>query len=386
MPVLRRTRWLWPPLAIGLFFLTSWVAYAMRPARQLDVVVLDKTVPFRNYLEHRSLFWLLRHEKYVQAGGKPYETASDYLGAFPPERPGDPPERMIDLPADRARRADLVYLADTYGVYRGDLASGPAMQAALERSEKVYGGLEKAEAIAAADALSAHATLVAEFNTLGSPTRPEARRILEEALGVHWTHWIGRYFPRLEDDEAVPRWLRRDYEREWHEPWRFSGPGYVLLQEDEHCEVLRVGEEAARIGLTIEREDPVEPPVSHVAGGIPYPYWFDIVTTEPGARILARFRWHLTPAGRERLEARGLPERFAAVTRRQAPGGGAAYYFAGDFADNPMTDRAVPLAGYPTLMRWLQASTIAPSEMTFYWRFYFPMMERLLDDLAGRPR
>lgn len=386
MSRLKRTRWLWPLLFIVAAFSLSRVAYAVRAPRPLDVLVLDKTVPFRNYLEHRSLFWLLRHEKLVREGRAPYATETDYIGAFPPPRPGDPPERTVDMSAERALRADLVYLADTYGVYHDDLASGPAMKAALERSEKVYGGLETAEAQASLSALSAGKTLVAEFNTLGSPTGAEARRVLEEALGVHWTHWIGRYFSDLDSTEEVPRWMRRDYEREWQRPWDFTGPGYVLLQEDTHCEVLRVGKETERIGLTIERETPVDPILALSSDGIPYPYWFDLVSAESGARLLASFHWHLTPAGRERLRARGLPEVFPAVTHMLSHGRGSAYYFAGDFADNPMSDRGVPFAGYPTLMRWLEAATIAPSEMTFYWRFYFPMMERITGDLAGRSR
>ena len=138
-------------------------------------------------------------------------------------------------------------------VYAVDLASGEAQKAALERSATIYGGLTPEEARAAAAAPLAGKTLVAEFNTLGSPTGTAARETLERALGVRWTRWIGRYFPRLEDRGEVPGWMRRDYEREWRRTWEFEGPGYVLVQDDLRCEVLRVGFEAERIGITIER-------------------------------------------------------------------------------------------------------------------------------------
>ena len=49
-----------------------------------------------------------------------------------------------------------------------------------------------------------------------------------------------------------------------------------------------------------------------------------------------------------------------------------------------MPDREVPLAGYPTWMSWLHGAALAPSEMAFYWRFYYPTMERLLHDLPKR--
>ena len=100
-----------------------------------------------------------------------------------------------------------------------------------------------------------------------------------------------------------------------------------------------------------------------------------------GVRTLASFRWHLKEAGAARLRVRSLPERFPAVLRRTDAG--EAYYFAGDFADNPLDMTAVPFAGYPTLKRWIEAGRLAPAEDSFYWRFYAPMMTRLLDHIGG---
>ena len=376
-------RWSWPILLLGLLILVPWTIHVRAPSRALDVVVIDKTVPFRNRIEHRSLFWLLNHLKIAKPAGGGYDRDRDYLGAFPGPVPGDPPAWTTDLTAERAARADLVYLADTYGVYRKDLESGPAMKAALERSEPLYGGLTEAEALAARDAVAAGRTLIAEFNTLASPTGDIARKTLENTLGVRWTRWIGRYFARLEDRDEVPEWMRRDYEREWNRKWEFTGPGYVLLQDDAHCEVLQVGPEAPRIALTLEVVRPADAVLEDCADGTSYPYWFDVVEAGPGASVLANFRWRLTPAGLGRLKARNLPEVFPAVTRSMVPGGGAAWYFAGDFADNPMPDGRVPFAGYLTVRRWAERIKLSPSELAFYWRFYAPMMARLID---GAPR
>jgi hypothetical protein len=377
---MRSLRWAWPVLAIALVFFVPWACYLGRPARRLELCVLDKTVPFRNWFEHRSLYWLLLHLNVVKADGTHYQLERDYIGAYPPAVPGDPPERTRDLALDDVAKARLIYLADTYGVYREDLKSKERMEAALERSPKIYGGLTPEEARAAVSALDAGKTLVTEFNTLGSPTGEDARTTLESALGVHWTHWIGRYFARLEDEREVPQWMRNDYEREWKKPWRFEGPGYVLVQDDVHCEVLRVGFEADAIGLTIERERPIDPRLDRAADGIPYPYWFDVVEDRPETKRLARFTWHLKDAGRERLKARGLAERFPAVTCRLPQRGGAAWYFAGDFADNPMDPRPVPFLGYLAFRHAVEGLKLAPSETAFYWRFYVPMMETILSD------
>ncbi len=380
---MKTLRWSWPILAVTLAFLLPWVCYARRPASRLDLCVLDKTVPFRNWYEHRSLYWLLRHLNVVKADGTNYSLERDYLGAFPPSVAGDPPESTRDLRADDVVGARLIYLADTYGVYRDDLKSKERMEAALERSPKVYGGLTAEEARAAVGALDSGTTLVAEFNTMGSPTGEAARMTLEAALGVRWTRWIGRYFARLEDVREVPQWMRDDYEREWATPWRFRGPGYVLMQDDAHCEVLRVGFEVETIGLTIERERPIDAHLDRAADGVPYPYWFDVVEEQQDAKRLASFSWHLKDAGRERLAVRGLPERFPAVTRRAPPRGGAAWYFAGDFADNPMDPRPVPFLGYLGFRYLVEGLKLAPSETAFYWRFYVPMMESILNDAAS---
>ncbi len=377
-------RWSWPMFVLGIVVVVPWAIWEARPERRLDIVVLDKTVPFEDRVEHRSLFWLLDHLKIARPGGGAYDRDTDYLGAFPGRVPGAPPARTVDLTPERASRADLVYLADTYGVYRDDLLSASARKAALERSPKIYGGLAPEEAASARAAMDAGKTLVAEFNTLGSPTGGEARAVLEETLGVRWTRWIGRFFLDLSDRNEVPEWMRLGYAREWGRPWDFRGPGYVLVQDDAHCEVLRVGVESPRIGLVLEREEPVDPLLREAASGTAYPYWFDVVTAEPGTRVLASFRWRLEPEGLARLKARGLPETFPAVVRRDAPGGGTAYYFAGDFADNPMPDGRVPFAGYTTFRRWLERGKLAPSGLAFYWRFYVPMMERLVADLPSR--
>jgi hypothetical protein len=80
------------------------------------------------------------------------------------------------------------------------------------------------------------------------------------------------------------------------------------------------------------------------------------------------------------LHARGLPARFPAVTRRTATGGGVAWYFAGDFADNPVDARPVPFVGYLGFRHFIEGLKLAPSETAFYWRFYVPMMEKILRD------
>ena len=84
-------------------------------------------------------------------------------------------------------------------------ANAQAKLAALERSKKIYGGLTAEEARVVEAAQRRGTTIIAEFNTMASPTGHAARETLERVVGVRWTQWIGRYFPLLEDRDEVPQ-------------------------------------------------------------------------------------------------------------------------------------------------------------------------------------
>jgi len=71
------------------------------------------------------------------------------------------------------------------------------------------------------------------------------------------------------------------------------------------------------------------------------------------------------------------------VTRRDGLAEGSAWYFAGDFADNPLDPRPVPFAGYASFRRIAEGLKAAPSETAFYWRFYVPLMTSILRDAEG---
>ena len=143
--------------------------------------------------------------------------------------------------------------------------------------------------------------------------------------------------------------------------------------------------EVERIGLTLERETPVDPLLARASDGTPYPFWWEWVEAQPGADVLASFQWHLTPAGEVRLRERGVPQRFPAVVRRTPPGGGVGYYFAGDFADSPMGRTRVPLAGFLTVRRWIEGARAVPGERAFFYRFYAPLMAQIVDDTVAGP-
>jgi hypothetical protein len=155
-----------------------FVLWWLRPARPLQVVIVDKTVADTSYREHRGLVWLLNHEKFRQRDGRGYRYDEDYYGFFPLP---DEKYEIHPLPQQQ-QRPDLLYLADTYGVYREEFY-GPNRG---NRTDKIYGGLEAEELKILQDTMKAGGTVMAEFNSFASPTGSEARKGLSDWLGIVW--------------------------------------------------------------------------------------------------------------------------------------------------------------------------------------------------------
>ena len=111
---MRKLRWLFYPVLLGVIVAAPWVLFHLRSTTPRTIVVLDKTVPFDTYIEHAGFFWLLDQLQIVHPSGERYDVAQDYIGATPGSRPGDPPSRTQDLRAEHVAGADLLYVIDTY--------------------------------------------------------------------------------------------------------------------------------------------------------------------------------------------------------------------------------------------------------------------------------
>jgi hypothetical protein len=355
-------------LAIFAIGLAPRIGWHFAHARTLNVVIVDKTVPFRNYREHSAIPWLLKAMKIHDGSGGFLDAASGYKGFDPESQTGH------DVTAADLASADTLVITDTYGVYRGDYEH-PGDTAALERSPKIYGGLSDDEA-AAIDAFAARGGLVlAEFNTFASPTPPSTRERLERMFGVRWTRWVARYWPNLQDQREVPHWVGAAYERVYHAPFDLTGAGLVFVHEDGDMVVLLAGEDLERDVLTQDRT-PVGSEFGFPARG-QFWYWIDVLDVA-GADVLYEHVVHATAPGRRKLEAHGLPLRFPALSRR-----GDAYYFAGDFADSGI-DFGSPERAW--LLGYEEARAAGCGEPVrdeaFFWGFYAPIVSRLLASRA----
>ena len=347
---------------------TPWVMWRAQDAKRLDVIVIDKTVAKADYRKHKGLFWVLRHEKVVQRStGRPLADDRDYAG-YQHGPDGEP--RIVPIPT---RPADLVYIADTYGVYQDDLKGRPLGL----RSNLIYGGMSAEEVRTTLADLRPGATLIGEFNCLASPTVGAAREALSDALGATWTGWIGRHFAYLDLTVDMPLWIPRTWRRQTGKPWRFRGPGYVFVNEQGWLVVLVEGIDTPQRALKVN----VTPDAAERYGTVrrqTWDYWFEVMEPRPGAEVLATFSLDLTPSGREKIKGVPVDKPFPAVLRTRRPGH-LAYYFAGDFADQPKVPSSYRYKWLPKIKAWLGAEH-RDDQQAFFWRVYTPMMQRIIED------
>lgn len=354
---------------------TPTVVWTFKQTQALNVAILDKTVPDTTFREHKGLMWLLNYWKYVKNDMTAYSLQNDYFGYVPGK--GEP-YTVRDL--DMSERYDLLYITDTYGVYKDDISD---ITPQGNRSEKVYGGLQPADMEQIKNAIYKGTSLIAEFNTFGSPTDTAVKKALYELLGVRWSGWIGRYFPDLSGGGELPDWAKSNYEKQTGKKWTFQGPGFLFVNDDDLVEVLEEGKDTGKRGnvftLTEKGEDFIGSSVE-----TRYNYWFDVIEAEDSQGILANYHLDLTEAGQKKLQALGIPSTFPAVIQNDT-GAYTSYYFAGDYADNndvPGFYQAAWLDRALSAVAWDSGK----DQTSFYWKAYRPLMKRIFEEIAEKKR
>ncbi|MBB5179237.1 hypothetical protein HNQ44_000659 [Planomicrobium koreense] len=346
----------------------------------LAVAIIDKTVPTENYREHHGLTWLLNYSGYTKDGGSAYKEDSDFYGFLPNEEEKDYSIRQVP---DTLEGSDLIYVADTYGVYEEDLSWNSSTG---DAPSLIYGGMDMAEwETVKRQVTNGGSDLVVEFNSFSSPTDSPVREDMTEFLGVSWTGWSGRYFKELAgSDEEVPAWVISRYEDD-NSTWDFQGSGFVLVNDKEERIVVlseqrnEVGPDGIRMqfsGQGAERFGLSSSPA--------FQYWFDISEAKADESVIAGYDWDLTSAGSKILQDNGIPEAFPAIVRQQKDNADA-YYFAGDFVDISKVPSFYQYAGYSKIMSWLSLAQ-PESETSFYWQTYAPLMDKILGDAKNQPQ
>ena len=354
-------------IAILILVITPIAWWYLSDEKPLNVAILDKTVPNETYREHLGVNWFLNHYKYTM-DHQPYDVQNNYFGTIPNDESKSVSEKKF--PTDYSNY-DVIYLADTYGVYKDDLNEEKRLG---KRSEKIVGGLEMDEwqAIVARLASNKKSMLIAEFNTFASPTSEAVRKELQDYLGITWSGWVGRYFDELDyhKNSEIPQWVIDEH----GDNWPYKGGGFLLFNEiTEKLIVLEMDKHVKTEGIEVQFTEEGEK-FFHTSASAKYGYWFDIITPKYAEDALANYKWDLTKEGAKLLKENDIPQQFAAIVS-QDKRYTTSYYFAGDFNDVSRVPTFHKLKGLPTIYKYAEKY----ADSSFYWSIYIPVMNKIFE-------
>ncbi|PRR81688.1 hypothetical protein [Clostridium vincentii] len=359
-------------IIVCLIILASpFIIWSTEPSKNLNVLIINKTVPDNSYREHKGFMWILNNLKITNGDSNTsFEYDNSYYGFFPL---ADENYSIKDLP-EEIINPNLIYMADTYGVYKEDFYKNNLSR---NKSEIIYGGTKVDEVEKIKKSLNDN-TIIGEFNTLTTTTDVEAKEALEDIFGLKSNDWIGRYFSDLsETNIEITSWMKENYAMEYGLKWSFKGAGIVLVNSKSEIIVLRkgveLGKELNKVIFTDNAQEEFK-----VKNKLNYYYWFEITQSDKDTDVLAKYKLDVTEEGQALMKKYDLPVEFPAITRKK--GNYTSYYFSGDFADNNSIPKVYNAAG----MRFFNKITTFDEDTNqdyFYWNVYYPLIENIIKNI-----
>jgi len=372
---------------IGIMILVPTIMlffWLVTPERPLNIVLIDKSVPDANRTEHAAFTWLLKQDRIVKSDGTFYDRFTDYYGFYPRSGGDFVVQDFSSFDSVRidslASAADLVYLADAYGVYSHNYGGDKT-----KANHSLYGGVNASDLDFIRASQKQGKTIIAEFSLFGAPTSKAHRDSLQSMFGLKWSGWIGRYFISLDTtaNDVLPDWVVQLYEQNFGPEWPFTDSGVILVKGEEIV-ILEYGTHLLEETPLIKTEEEYAAEYQ-LAPLVRYPFWFDIVTSPyTENRVVSIFQLPVNAQGDSLLLAHKIPAMFPAVLYH--PGSpGTFYYFAGDFSDNQVPEFAAYLKGISYFHSFFYDKDRMNDRRQFFWRFYRPLIEQVLDDLSAQP-
>ncbi|TNE43569.1 MAG: hypothetical protein EP343_32655 [Deltaproteobacteria bacterium] len=357
------------------------IQWYMRPTLPLDLLIVNYTMPHRNDRKHRALFWLLHHEKVKPPKGKAaWSALRDFVGY----RPGRPPKEAETLSKKPHKRPQLLYLTDTYGVYRDDLKNAKRWLRPdyIDRSPKVFGGLTWSDARLIRSWVQQGTHLVVEFNSMCEPTGNGPRRLISRLVGMSWTGWVGKVFQNPRNPLETPRWLKKSFKQQFPKASFPSSPVLFLINRRGKLLYLvdpSVEKVSPRLVQSLEgqkRFPGTQTPVM-------YTFWFAVVlpTSSPHPNVYTYFHLPKAPAFLKLLKKHKIPEVFPAITERKCGAQSRCLYMAADLSDADFDPGGYKRTDVITMRRWTSPQETSNAVGSF-WLLYVPFMRTWLHDIA----
>ncbi|HVN59539.1 MAG TPA: hypothetical protein VMT63_14665 [Bacteroidales bacterium] len=363
-------------LALPVINFLRWSFQAKKP---MDVIVLDKTVPTLERINHKSFFWVLTNERFVKSNKSSFSFRKDYYG-FIPKRPLR--EKLYDQKnlrlADIMKvcdKSDALYYTDTYGVFFNDWYKGINKS---RRSRKLYGGLNNVDFLYLFEMQKRNKLCILEYNTFDYPTPDLERYKTKAALGIEFNGWTGKYFASLDtaakENEDFPIWMTAMFRKQYRKPWSFNKAGVVLLKGSEIV-VLEEGKQL-KSAIPVISTSADNSRKFGVIDKVGFGGWFDIIDAKRET-VISNYNLETTAQGDTLLAEYSLSRSFPAVITDTINHRN--WYFCGDFAANKVdywTARFKGLGG----IKGISYSDAENDVRRFFWLYYKPLIKTIFTD------
>ena len=334
-------------------------------------------IPIRSISPFFGFWSILNSQK---KDGELYRKDVDYQGFFPDNSANHGVINDLGKLSDsqikeKVSDTDLIYLADTYGVFENNFTKGSRE----DFSKKIYGGLDESDLKLLREALDQEKTIVAEFNSMASPTPKAIRAEFENMMGIKWTGWISRYFDEMDTlaNKDIPAWFISQYLQQHDNQWVSPGPALVFVRDDGRVEAFSFQQDFLN-KIPLIRTQRVNEHGFNLPEVIPYPDWFDIVLIERDFEVISYYDINPTADGLEKLREMGLPRFFPAAIYKEK-GKGRFYYLSGDFSDLRSDLGSAKFTGLPILWRAYHLVSDHTDRQSFFWNYYYSITSGIFE-------
>lgn len=360
-----------------------WVLWLFKSSEKVNIFIMNKTSDNKTS-ESIAFKWFLTNKKYKKTNGQFYSLKNDFLGAHTKDKNKF---NLNDISTFSEKELDsivdfyhLVYYIDTYGVTRNKCAENDSDD---YYSMNCYGGLDKNDHLFLKKMKEENKLIITEFNFFAPPTTNENRMRLENLFGLKWTNWLGKYFNSLDttDNSELPEWIVRLYKKQHNNQWPFKNAGIVFVHTNEILVVLEhttdlVCESPVVTTAINEREK------FNIPDKINYLHWFDIMsTTDSNNHAVSLFEIKTTPRGDSILAFYKIPGVFPAVYENNNE---LFYYFCGDFSDISSDLYLSRFKFIPEIKKSIYKTNSLKRKESFYWHYYFPFIQKIMNNYLNK--
>jgi hypothetical protein len=359
-----------------------WGAWLITPNKKLVLAIVDKTESMREGRHHMALTWILNNEKYSKTHKKSYDVSNDYYGFFPIKKSEYKIKGLERFSSAQLEQlsddCDLAYYVDTYGVYSNDLAD--QNNDVNKGTGFIYGGMSQQDLDFLKKIKSKKKLIIAEYNTLQSPTPIEIRKQFETAFGLKCSGWTCRYFESLDpvENKDLPMWVVNNYKLRNAGKWPFTKPGLAFVSTMGEVVVL---EDLVHLNnpvpfISIAKS---EQNYFKVDDNVKFPFWFDIIIPDTAInKVVANFNISYTQKGREQLVQHNIPLNIPAIISHEGDDYGF-HYFSGSFCStNKLSSSSSHYKWISAFKSFLYNEDDTMESSSFFWTFYRPLMSTIL--------